>query len=183
MRPLMELHRQRKTIAASRPKSLQKLWRQGGKYFYRRFIHRQGKPEYLARGLAVGVFTGWFPFFGLQMILGVALATLLRGHKLLAAVGTWVSNPVTSLPIYWLNFRIGQWLLGFPTLSQEQEQALSFDHILDLGTDFIIALFVGSFIIAIIGSILSYWVSLYLIRRLHQKQFYRRYRKIHSFVK
>lgn len=69
MRPLMELHRQRKTIAASRPKSLQKLWRQGGKYFYRRFIHRQGKPEYLARGLAVGVFTGWFPFFGLQMIL------------------------------------------------------------------------------------------------------------------
>ncbi|MBD2482387.1 DUF2062 domain-containing protein [Planktothrix sp. FACHB-1365] len=180
MRPLLEMHRQRQIMAASRPKPVQKLWRQWRKYFYRRFIHRQGKPEYLARGLAVGVFTGWFPFFGLQIILGVALATLLRGHKLLAVVGTWVSNPITSIPIYWFNFHIGQWLLGFPTLSLEEEQSLSFDNLLNLGTDFMMALLVGSFTVALICAIISYWGSLYFIHRLHQKQFDRRYRKMHS---
>ncbi|VXD23086.1 conserved membrane hypothetical protein [Planktothrix serta PCC 8927] len=162
---LMELHRQRKTIAVSRPKSLQRWWRQWRKYFYRRFIHRQGKPEYLARGLAIGVFTGWFPFFGLQIVFGVGLATLLRGHKLLAAVGTWISNPITAIPIYWFNFHIGQWLLGFPTLSLEEEQSLSFDNILNLGTDLIIALLVGSFTVGIICAIISYWGSLWLIHR------------------
>ncbi|QEY32825.1 DUF2062 domain-containing protein [Synechococcus sp. RSCCF101] len=76
------------------------LWRQ------------EGTPGQRARGLAVGVFSGCFPFFGLQTLIGIALASLVRGNHLLAAAGTWISNPFTYLPLYWFNYRLGCWLLG-----------------------------------------------------------------------
>lgn len=76
------------------------LWRQ------------EGTPGQRARGLAVGVFSGCFPFFGLQTLIGVALASVLRGNHLLAAAGTWISNPFTYVPLYWFNYRLGSWLLG-----------------------------------------------------------------------
>lgn len=89
---------------------LRRLWRQGGSHGQR------------ARGLAAGIFTGCYPFFGLQIVLGVALAGLLRGSPILAAAGTWISNPVTSLPLYWFNYQVGCLLLGsgpaFPLCSR-----------------------------------------------------------------
>ncbi|MFO0103826.1 MAG: DUF2062 domain-containing protein, partial [Cyanobium sp.] len=54
-----------------------------------------------ARGLAAGIFCGCFPFFGLQTLLGIGLASVLRGNHLLAAAGTWISNPFTYVPLYW----------------------------------------------------------------------------------
>ena len=60
---------------------------------------QDGSPGHRARGLAAGVFTGCLPFFGLQIVLGVALAATIRGNRILAAAGTWISNPLTTLPI------------------------------------------------------------------------------------
>jgi len=73
---------------------------------------QEGSPGQRARGLAAGIFCGCFPFFGLQTLLGIALATLVRGNHLLAAAGTWISNPLTYVPLYWFNYRLGCWLLG-----------------------------------------------------------------------
>ncbi|MGC1395339.1 MAG: DUF2062 domain-containing protein, partial [Coleofasciculaceae cyanobacterium] len=70
------------------------------KYFYWRLVRLQGKPEALARGLACGVFAGLFPFAGSQTVLALLLAFLFRGNKILATVGPWISNPLTSVPIY-----------------------------------------------------------------------------------
>ena len=57
---------------------------------------QEGSPACRARGLAAGVFCGCFPFFGLQMILSVGVAAMIRGNPLLAAAGTLVSNPLTT---------------------------------------------------------------------------------------
>ncbi len=73
---------------------------------------QEGSPGQRSRGLAAGVFAGCFPFFGLQTLLGVALASLLRGNRILAAAGTWISNPFTYVPLYWFNYTIGKHLLG-----------------------------------------------------------------------
>ena len=72
----------------------------------------EGTPAERARGVAVGIFSGCFPFFGLQSLMGVCLASLVRGHHLLAVIGTWISNPLTYLPLYWLNYRVGSFVLG-----------------------------------------------------------------------
>ena len=138
-------------------------WNRYGRYLYWRFTRMQGTPEYIARGLAVGVFAGLFPIFGLQSIVGIAIATLLRGHKIAAAVGTWVSNPLTYLPIYTINFQVGQWLLQ----SQEEfvpESILSFSELMQYGTQFVTSLFLGCLVMGIIGGVLSYFIGLKLIR-------------------
>ena len=77
-----------------------------------RLLQQEGSPGQRSRGLAAGVFAGCFPFFGLQTLLGVALASLLRGNRILAAAGTWISNPFTYVPLYWFNYTIGKRLLG-----------------------------------------------------------------------
>jgi hypothetical protein len=43
----------------------------------------------------------------LQTLLGVGLASLVRGNYLLAAAGSWISNPLTYAPLYWFNDQLG----------------------------------------------------------------------------
>ena len=76
------------------------LWRQ------------EGSAGERARGLALGVFAGCFPLFGFQIALGVFLAMLMKGNRVLAASGTLISNPITYLPLYWFNYQIGSLFLG-----------------------------------------------------------------------
>ncbi len=73
--------------------------------------NQEGSPFQRALGFGVGIFSGCFPFFGLQILMGVFLARILKGNTILAAVGTWVSNPFTYIPLYYFNYRIGSLLL------------------------------------------------------------------------
>ena len=76
---------------------------------------QEGTPGQRARGVAAGVFCGCYPFFGLQTILSIGIASLVRGNHLLAAAGTLISNPLTYVPLYWFNYQLGSWLLGTKT--------------------------------------------------------------------
>ena len=70
-------------------------------------LKQNGSPLFNAKGFAIGVFSGCFPFFGLQTLLGVFLAKLAKGNILLAAIGTWISNPFTYVPLYYFNYKVG----------------------------------------------------------------------------
>ncbi len=98
---------------------------------FRRSFHAlwafEGTPAERARGIAVGVFSGCFPFFGIQSFFGVCFASLFKGNHLLAVIGTWISNPLTYVPLYWFNYKIGSFFLGrdiqfnnFSRLTQQQ---------------------------------------------------------------
>ena len=82
----------------------------------RKFIswlwNQEGSPFQRALGLGVGIFSGCFPFFGLQTLMGVFLAKILKGNSILAAVGTWISNPFTYVPLYYFNYRLGSSILN-----------------------------------------------------------------------
>ena len=71
------------------------------------FSHQDGSPFFNAKGLAIGVFSGCFPFFGFQTLIGVFLAKLFKGNIFLAAIGTWISNPFTYIPLYYFNYKVG----------------------------------------------------------------------------
>jgi uncharacterized protein len=94
-----------------RPARQQKRWRRLWRYIYLRVIRVRGSSGNIARGLGVGVFAGMLPMFGLQMVTALVLAAWFRGNKFLAVLGTWVSNPLTDIPIHLFNFRVGQWIL------------------------------------------------------------------------
>jgi len=149
------------------------------KYLYWRLVRLQGRPETLARGLACGVFAGLFPFFGSQTLLAILLAVLFRGNKILAAVGPWISNPLTSVPIYAFNFHVGKWLLSDRTPSDLSFQ--SWEDVKELGLEILWPLFVGCVAVGSVFAIFSYFVGLWLIHRVRasNQQRYRRKRLKH----
>jgi len=121
-------------LAASQPQLIQRL----------RWLWQQdGSPGHRARGLAAGVFTGCLPFFGLQIVLGVALAATIRGNRILAAAATWISNPLTTLPICWLNYQLGALLIG-PGPAWPGKAELDLERLGDLGWAFSSRLLLGS---------------------------------------
>ena len=129
----------------------------------------RGHPEVIARGLAVGVFAGCFPFFGLQSVMGIILAALVRGSKIAAIAGTWISNPLTYVPILWLNFKVGQLLLGVETTFTLKNRD-SLESFLELGPTLVITLLIGCAVVGAIAGIISYFVSLYLLKRTPNKK-------------
>lgn len=143
-------------------------WIRQVRSFSWRILHVRGTPQYIARGLAAGVFAGLFPLFGLQTIVGVALATLLKGNKLMAAAGTWISNPLTYVPILLFNFQIGRWLLNFEHLTFTTEAITDWQTFVEVGTEFIVALFTGCFVVGLLCAIACYFVSIPLIRYLRR---------------
>tara|TARA_B100000579_G_C22233755_1_gene577303 strand:+ start:45 stop:500 length:456 start_codon:yes stop_codon:yes gene_type:complete len=86
----------------------------------RKFIswlwNQEGSPYQRALGLSLGIFSGCFPFFGFQTLIGVFLARIFKGNTILAAVGTWISNPFTYVPLYYFNYRVGSFLLNRDTI-------------------------------------------------------------------
>lgn len=115
---------------------------------------QDGSPGHRARGLAAGVFTGCLPFFGLQIVLGMALAAAVRGNRLLAAAGTWISNPLTTLPICWLNYQLGALLLG-PGPVWPGVEGLDAERLGTLGWAFSSRLLLGSLLIGVVAATLS----------------------------
>ena len=82
----------------------------------RKFIswlwNQEGSPSQRALGLGVGIFSGCFPLFGVQTLMGVFLAKILKANRILAALGTWISNPFTYVPLYYFNYKVGSLLLN-----------------------------------------------------------------------
>lgn len=136
---------------------------------YHRFIslripHLRGEPITLSRGLAVGVFAGCFPFFGLQSFVGVLLATLFRGSKVAAVAGTWISNPLTYLPIYVFNYKVGKYLLGVDSKSLSQLDFQSIAQFKELGSTVVSTFIFGCFVVGLIAGLIAYFSSLYLLK-------------------
>ncbi len=77
-----------------------------------RVLHADDTPHRIALGVAVGVAVAWTPTVGVQMIVAVAIATLLRANKIASVPFVWISNPLTLWPIFYPNYLLGRWILG-----------------------------------------------------------------------
>jgi len=138
------------------------------RYLYLRFIRLRGSPEAVARGMALGVFIGMTPTVGIQIPLTLFLAMLLKENQIAAQAGVWVSNPMTTIPIYTFNFRIGKYLLGgndirLPSFS-------SIHEIIDLGKDLLLPLAIGSLLSAAVAAFISYFITLKVYTAIHKKR-------------
>ncbi len=78
----------------------------------RYLLARDAPPERVAAGVALGVGIGMTPLIGLQSLIAVGLALLLRLRKLDVFIATWVMNPWTVVPILTLEYAIGRAVVG-----------------------------------------------------------------------
>ena len=136
---------------------------------YLKFLRLRGKPEVVAKGLAVGVFAGCFPFLGLQSLIGVFLATLFRGSKVAAIAATWISNPLTYVPIFVFNYKLGKLLLGTKDTGLFLDLK-SFTAFKELGATFAITLLTGCFVVGSVLAFITYFYSLAILERLRTRR-------------
>jgi len=106
--------------------------------------------------------------FGFQTFIGIFLSGLFKGNTLLAAMGTWISNPLTYLPLYWFNYQVGGFLLG--QVKHIEEFKISSVHSLfSYGTVFLQRLFIGSLVCGVFVSSVCGFLT-YFTLRISQKK-------------
>lgn len=144
----------------------QKSWLiRRSRLIYLKLLRLRGKPAVVAKGLAIGVFAGCFPFLGLQSFIGIILASIFRGSKVAAMAATWISNPLTYVPMFVFNYKIGKLLLGTEDTELLPSDINSFAAFKELGAMFAITLFAGCFVVGIILALITYFYSLALLER------------------
>lgn len=87
----------------------------------------------IARGVAIGLFTGLIPIMPFHMILGSILAIFSRANLPITLAATWVNNPITFLPLVYYTSKVGQLVLGeheskVHVIIQEFTWKLGFNH-------------------------------------------------------
>ena len=87
----------RKRRSSSAPRSGIFRWL---RYVYVRLVRTNDSPQKIAWGLAVGVFLGVFPTFGLGTLVALALAITFKFNKAAAVLGSLIMNPLTT-PLFW----------------------------------------------------------------------------------
>jgi uncharacterized protein (DUF2062 family) len=126
------------------------------RFYIKKLMELKDRPDETAKGLALGVFIGFLPVNGFQVLIAVTIATLTRVSKVAAAIGTHVTNPWTTIPILIIDYYVGCFLIGkkpcFPHVDPS-----SLHSIISCGKEIIIPMFVGGIFLGAIFSVLSYF--------------------------
>ena len=114
-------------------------------------------PEDVAAGWALGMFIGCSVPFGLQLIVSVPLAIMMRVSKIGATVATLITNPLTIFFIYpaqtWAMYNI---LFGNREMG-ELPTEWTRESVMALSGPVIISFFLGGLALALILSPVTYF--------------------------
>lgn len=145
------------------------MWRRWGlirqsKLLLLRLLRLRAQPDEIAKGFALGIFIGMTPTLGFQMIIAVFIAMLLQQNKIAAAVGVWISNPLTAPFIYAVEYETGRFVLDMERIHFcEQTTA---ESLAQFGYDLMIPMFLGSLIYGLLLGAVSYAVALRMVPSL-----------------
>ena len=87
-------------------------WSRAFQYVKHRLRRLPDTPQRIARGVCVGVFTTFTPFYGFHFLFAAAVAKLFNGNILAALLGTFFGNPLTYVPIAVVSLQTGHFLMG-----------------------------------------------------------------------
>ena len=142
------------------------LFKEKLKNFYNKIVGEQASAEYIARGWAIGMF--WGCIF------------LLKGSKIGATLGTFITNHFSIFVIYPLQCYVGCLLIGRPVGYADIKSAMgkviseqSYEALMGTGVDLAIGFFVGGALLAAIMTPITYFGVKHMVnsyRRRHQAQ-------------
>lgn len=133
-------------------------------------------PHALAGGVAIGMFVGFTPLFGLKTLLCLGLAYLLRCNPIAAVIAVSLHDVVTPLwPVLLeIEYTIGRTVMGFFGDEPPKAAHLQF-HMHDLmkwttffGLGF--PMLVGSMFLSTPAALVSYWLTLPVFRKRIEKR-------------
>ena len=116
-------------------------------------------PESVAAGWALGVFIGCSVPFGLQLVISIPLAMMMRVSKIGATAGTFITNPVTIFFIYPAQTVVVNKILfnGSLTYSNLVEMEWKWEAVRRLGSEVMASFFLGGFLLAAFLTPIAYF--------------------------
>ena len=156
---------------------MKRLGRKSIAYYYLKLVNQSGSPDYIARGVAVGLFIAFFIPFGVQMVVAYALAAVVRAAKMPAVALTWISNNFTIPVIYPVQCYVGSYMIGHPLHYEYVENAflkvikeMSYKALFDLGVDLTLAFFAGGVLFGLLAGAPGYFVAILLVKHYRRKK-------------
>ena len=131
--------------------------------FYNRFLSLNGKPEEIARAMALGVFIGVTPTIPFHTVLVMFICLVFRQNITAAMLGaTIISNPLTIPFFYLAEYELGVLMLG---LGANPFVLADYDvrSILEIGWHILYPLMVGGLLLACVFTVPSYFITRYAV--------------------
>ena len=151
------------------------------KAFFLKMMRSSDRPDYLARGVALGLFIGFLVPMGLQIAVVLPLAFLLKAAKLPAVAFTFVTNHLTVFFIYPVQCWIGSYLMFHPfrydTLAEQLRGVIDapsmkmfMEEIAKLGLRLGISFFLGGLLFGVLAGAAGYLVTYRMTVRFRQRR-------------
>ncbi len=170
----------RRHIPPQEPAKKRADWWKGSKrwvkYWCLRLMRQNSSPKNLAAALALGMFIGALPIMPFQSVVVIALAFVLRVNKLAAWLATCYSNALTMVPFYYFLFLVGKAVMPFNNVAFDPNN-LKMEQLIESGWEVFMVMFTGGLAFGIPATILTYFLSLFIIRRYRQHRAVRLLRK------
>lgn len=163
------------------------------KFMYTKIVRGNGSPDYIARGWALGMFIGCvIPVF-CQLIISIPLSFVIRGSKVGAALGTFITTPPTAIFIYPVQIWVGNMIIKGDLSSDAarnllavfNSETLSFAEkwsaFADMGGTLVGAFFAGGLLWAAVMTPATYFGVRFLVvryRKLREQLFRSRKRDV-----
>lgn len=141
------------------------------KNFYENLLKVRGNPREIALGFALGIFIGMSPTMGIQMPIAVFFALIFKWNKISAAMGVWITNPITAPFMYGLTYFVGAKILGL-RISEEISDRLdaeTFSGILSKAPEILWALIIGGIVLGLPLALLSYYLCYSAVRKYQEE--------------
>lgn len=176
-------------------------WRRLRYFVLFRVLHADDTPYRIAMGVAVGLFVGWTPTVGAQMVIALALATLLRANKIIPVALVWITNPVTMLPIFYVNWVVGRLIMPdsdplkmneayirlraiiqhAPNFFQVMTDPSTWRQLLTIFVEMGTELWIGSFAVGMLLAVSGYFTTLHAVLYLRERRRLQREKRVRRF--
>lgn len=168
---MSDLRRQSSALEAK--EGPMRRWWTGSKrwvrYWFLRVMRQKSSPKNLAAACALGMFIGSMPIMPFQSVVVIALAFVLRVNKLAAWLATCYSNAATMVPFYYFLFLVGKTVMPFKDVAFDP-QHLEMTQLLDAGWHVFAVMFTGGFVFGVPATILTYFLTLFVVRRYRRRK-------------
>ncbi|MHA6696506.1 DUF2062 domain-containing protein [Chryseobacterium sp. A301] len=133
------------------------------RFFKENILQSEGSAKNKAQSIALGVFIGFSPFWGLHTVLALSLSTLFKRNKTLAFISSQITIPPAIPLILYLSM-----LIGGPFVGSTKNFDL-FELSIELAKQHLLQYVVGSLILATLMSLILGLLSYFLILKFNPK--------------
>jgi uncharacterized protein len=151
------------------------------KFYYLKFLRIKGDPKSIAWGSFIGAFIGTLPVMPFHTIGIIAICFITRTSAMAGLFASLlISNPFTYIPIYYLSLVIGNFLTPY-TVNWAKIHAIldiiihgqfkaSVQTLASQGSEIIIVMLTGGFVLAVPTALLWYIFTLRLFIKFREQR-------------